>query len=85
MRKVLAVSLVIGTVVAGAALAPTLAQRSFDAGIVSAEKVTSIDSTENGAWALTSSGKILFCTVGGSEQAPRVVCFDQSGPTGIDY
>lgn len=83
MRK----TIVIGTVaavLAGVAAWPTLAQRTFDPSAVSAEKVTSIESTTDGTWALTSSGKILFCTLY-DEEAPKVICFDKSGQTGIDY
>lgn len=83
MRK----TILIGGVAAalGVAMAlPTLAQRTYDPSAVSAEKVISVDSTEDGAWALTSSGKILFCTLH-DEQSPKVICFDKGGQTGIDY
>ncbi len=83
MRKSLVVSLIVAGVVSAVAL-PTLAERAFDPSIVSAEKVTSINATKDGTWALTSSGKVLFCKVV-NEQAPKVVCFDRAGRTGMDY
>jgi len=83
MRKAILIGGVAAALAAALAL-PTLAQRSFDPSAVSAEKVISVDSTDDGAWALTSSGKILFCAVD-DEQSPKVICFDKSGRTGIDY
>lgn len=84
MRRTLSICLAIAAAGIAAAVAPTLAQRSFDPGIVSAEKVTSIDSDANGTWALTSSGKVLYCVVS-DDKSPKVVCFDKGGRTGIDY
>lgn len=83
MRKAILIGGV-GVALAGAMALPTLAQRSFDPSAVSAEKVISVDSTDDGAWALTSSGKILFCEIP-DEKSPRVVCYDKAGQTGIDY
>ncbi|MEX1147101.1 MAG: hypothetical protein WEB93_01840 [Sphingomonadales bacterium] len=63
---------------------PTLAQRTFDPAAVSAERIVSIEAADEGAWALTSSGLVLFCAVA-DEADPKVVCFDRDGRTGLTF
>lgn len=87
MNRSLVVSCLTATalsVVIGAIAIPSLAQRSPSPAIVSADRIVELDAGDDGAWALTGSGMVLFCTVENEEQ-PRVVCLDREGRSDLAY